>query len=256
MGQSETVQIMALNCLWAYSGACVRLEKWGVHFYDTNYVIRSCVNEYVWVIEQFDILLDRRKREPNADYWVNVCTLNNIANAKPSFFESYELITRPLTEELKQSFVNAFTHISPNGTNDNIIQNGTDSIVVLKMMNKYKIALCSAKNVDPNKTPTMLTTDDIVAVPSRYYLLSASYSHPDMNKSIQLKVPKEMFMTGNQLFSPAFVCRTLFYQEKPFVFDMNYTIHIIDKDVNQITLSSKQFLQIGEMNSTVKDHIL
>ena len=79
---------------------------------------------------------------------------------------------------------------------------------------------------------------------SNVSFLDIQYHHPKMNSPLPLEVPKEWCCIGNELFSAAFVLRMLYYQELPFVFDMNYTLNIMDSDLNAITLNSSQHIML------------
>jgi hypothetical protein len=72
--------------------------------------------------------------------------------------------------------------------------------------------------------------------------LDIQYHHPDMKDSLILKIPKEWCCVGNELFSPAFILRMLYYQSFPFVFDMRYTLDIMDNQLNMLSLNSHQHI--------------
>jgi hypothetical protein len=71
-------------------------------------------------------------------------------------------------------------------------------------------------------------------------LVDIQYHHPDMKESLILEIPREWFCIGNEIFTPEFILRVLYYQPLPFVFDMNYTLEIMDNDLNMITMNSMQ----------------
>ena len=71
-------------------------------------------------------------------------------------------------------------------------------------------------------------------------LVDIQYHHPDMKDSLILEIPREWFCIGNEMFTPEFILRVLYYQPLPFVFDMRYTLEIMDNDLNMITMDSTQ----------------
>jgi len=77
-------------------------------------------------------------------------------------------------------------------------------------------------------------------------LIDIQYHHPDMKESIILEIPREWFCIGNEMFSPEFILRVLYYQPLPFVFDMRYTLEIMDNDLNMITMDSTQKMVLKE----------
>ena len=71
-----------------------------------------------------------------------------------------------------------------------------------------------------------------------------SYTHPDMEYSIDLNLDDSYFLDGNELLSEVFVLKQLYYQTSYFIFSENYVISIIDKDINTIELHSNQYIKI------------
>jgi hypothetical protein len=86
--------------------------------------------------------------------------------------------------------------------------------------------------------------------------LSIEYKHPEMEKSIEITLDDRWYYVGNELFTPTFVLRALKYQSKPFFFDMNYKISIVDKHIhlfhfgcNNYVLLTKNGYELVENNS-------
>jgi len=88
--------------------------------------------------------------------------------------------------------------------------------------------------------------ENLIPKNSSVSFLDIQYHHPEMKESIILEVPKEWCCVGNQLFSPTFVLRMLYYQTLPFVFDMRYTLEIMDNDLNILSLNSKQTMVLKD----------
>jgi hypothetical protein len=76
--------------------------------------------------------------------------------------------------------------------------------------------------------------------------LDIQYHHPEMKDSLILEIPKEWCCVHNELFSCAFILRMLYYQTLPFVFDMRYTLDIMDSDLNIFSLNSHQCIILDE----------
>jgi hypothetical protein len=76
--------------------------------------------------------------------------------------------------------------------------------------------------------------------------LSIEYKHPEMKESIEITLDRSWFYTGNVLFTPTFVLRALKYQSQSFFFDMDYTICIMDKDINIVDLDYNKYLLLTE----------
>ena len=84
---------------------------------------------------------------------------------------------------------------------------------------------------------------------SNVRFLSIIYSHPRMNHDIELQLPQAMYYVENELFSPVFVLRMLEYtvgSGSNYVFDMNYTLKILDRNVKYTELSCNEYITLGE----------
>ena len=76
--------------------------------------------------------------------------------------------------------------------------------------------------------------------------LDIQYHHPEMKDSLILEIPKEWCCVGNELFSCAFILRMLYYQTLPFVFDLRYTLDVMDNELNMFSLNSHQSIVLKE----------
>jgi len=84
--------------------------------------------------------------------------------------------------------------------------------------------------------------------------ISVIYKHPDMTgDGLEMAVGREWYVVGNELFSAEFVARWLHYQPEPYVFDERYTIHIVDDQVNVVTLNHKQIIAVEKNSYKVMD---
>ena len=80
------------------------------------------------------------------------------------------------------------------------------------------------------------------------------YMNDGMKTAVQLHIPSQMMYVGNVLFRPAFVLWLL--EQEPliteYVFDRNYVLTIMDQNIEEIHLSSEQYLVLGEDDYMVK----
>lgn len=90
-------------------------------------------------------------------------------------------------------------------------------------------------------------------LPSKVNFLDIQYTHPQMSQPLVLEIPRDYFYDGNELFSPAFVQRLLYYQPYPFVFDMDYSLEIMDKDLNTLCIRSHQMIRLGDTGYSILD---
>lgn len=75
--------------------------------------------------------------------------------------------------------------------------------------------------------------------------INIEYSHPKLNKSLTIKLPKSYFVVGNDLLSDIFVSKFITRKYgKDKVIDMNYVLNIIDNNVKIFTLNKSQYIQL------------
>jgi len=82
------------------------------------------------------------------------------------------------------------------------------------------------------------------AIHSDTHFLSVTYKHPEMETSIDLTIHNGWFMEGNEILSASFVYRELDHQPKSFIFDKNYTLEIIDGNINIMELGYYEYIEI------------
>lgn len=83
-------------------------------------------------------------------------------------------------------------------------------------------------------------------VPSNVRFLSVEYKHPGMDFSVSLDIPVGMYYAGNHLFTSVFVARMLAYTvgDKGLVFDDEYSLHIMDKNLQYVELDAYQWIRL------------
>ena len=73
-------------------------------------------------------------------------------------------------------------------------------------------------------------------------LLYVEYSHPKMMVPVSVPFTNHMLQPYNELFTPTFVLRQLQTQTEYYFFDMDYTLIILDSNLNRMYLNSKQYI--------------
>ena len=79
-----------------------------------------------------------------------------------------------------------------------------------------------------------------------------SYIEPNSEVSIDMNIPDSYYLENNELFCATFVKRYLEYQNKPYNFDLDYQIYIMDSDINEFTLSNEEYIVITKDGYEVK----
>lgn len=231
--QSETVQTMGLNLIYIYGNVAVKVEHLFKRFYENSYIFKVVIDTFQWLQEHYDIICSTRRKEPNEDMWMSLCSLNLVDN-NFNYSEMYELLLTPITEELCMSFVNGSSSINTSCKNDRIVIVKTNYLYQVRLINNVD------EMSDVNKSITPETMKQ-----SPYRILSINYNHPKMLDAIELVVDPGMLVVGNEILSPVFVLRCLEYQENPFIFDMDYTLTIIDSEADLFKMNSQSFMYIG-----------
>jgi hypothetical protein len=97
--------------------------------------------------------------------------------------------------------------------------------------------------------------DNLSFEKSKAKFLSIEYTHPDMEKSIELVLENAWFYTGNELLSDTFVLRALEYQPTLYFFDEDYIIKIMDSNCNIFTLTSDDSIVLTNDGYEVKNRL-
>jgi hypothetical protein len=85
-----------------------------------------------------------------------------------------------------------------------------------------------------------ISIDELELSSTRF--LSIEYTHPDMKTPIILSIDKGHFVNNNEVLSPVFILRLLEYQSQSYVFDMNYTLKIMDNNINMFDLTYDKYV--------------
>ena len=82
--------------------------------------------------------------------------------------------------------------------------------------------------------------------PSMIEFLFVEYTNPKMNHTIELKIPHSFMICDNELFSVGFIFYLLQKQDTTFLFDLDYTINILDSNIKRIELTANDYIQLQE----------
>jgi len=115
-------------------------------------------------------------------------------------------------------------------------------LMIMKFYNSYLVHI-NMNNDDDNDNKN---TKQFLCKPSCVSFLTIQYTHPRQPQPVSIVLPKGMYTVGNELFSPIFVLRCLKYQTQSYYFDMNYSLKIIDNNIEIVKLTSKQYIKIEE----------
>ena len=178
--------------------------------------------------------------EPRELSWLNLSYITliypNLNTTKYNYSETYEHNT--FNNETTSLHFN--TMILKESTKNFIEDDNKTHLLTMKTNNQYlyRIQSMSKRCVTPHY--------NIDHVKSCF--LSILYTHPIMEHPIYIEIPKNACLVGNEILSSIFVLRYLEYQSMPFVFDLKYTLQIIDNHVNQFILKCHQYILLEPDN--------
>lgn len=87
---------------------------------------------------------------------------------------------------------------------------------------------------------------------SNIRFITIQYFHPKMNAPIEIVLPDDFYVIGNQLLSFEFVLRYLYYQGEHFIFDCNYTIQIMNSEMDIFEVKWNQYIILEKDVYSVK----
>ena len=118
----------------------------------------------------------------------------------------------------------------------------TNYLMIMKFYNSYLVHI----NLQSSPEAKLRFSEHDNKMTSSVSFLTIQYTHPRQPQPVSIVLPKGMFTIGNELFSPIFVLRCLKYQTQSYYFDMNYSLKIIDNNIEMVKLTSKQYVKIEE----------
>jgi hypothetical protein len=86
---------------------------------------------------------------------------------------------------------------------------------------------------------------------SKSSFLTVEYTHPKMQNRISIELEQGLYFTNNVILSALFIKRYLEYHPEEFIFDENYTINLMDNNINMITLTYSQSILLSEDSYTI-----
>lgn len=180
--------------------------------------------------------------EPMEDSWITTTMLTEKYDSDTITYKYYEsfvklvpsILYNPdlVSKRYQESCSVSLDYL--NATQEsNYIQ---EMLTILKFDDQYITYSCS---------PTRMTEVKHLRLPSensRVSFLSIAYSHPSMDNKIVFDLDNKYYVSNNCLFTPLFIKRLLEYNSAPYVFDMDYTLDLMDDELNVFSLTSEQYI--------------
>ena len=212
---------MVSSFVWKFNTLIVNGENVFNRWYNSYAIIRQPTDILCNIKKSIRNYFDKTLKEPPYDCWSGLYQID-ARHKLSSTFQIKQIDTIAIFNEHNQFYIPFIS----NFTNKNNI------CVISKFNNIYKVGL--SQYVDIENTTLSSRT-----------FLSVFYKHPDIAEPIQLTIPKGMLLVGNELFNPAFVLRCLNITNEYYVFDKNYTIQIMDSEIDEYNIQYGQYLHIN-----------
>jgi len=150
------------------------------------------------------------------------------------------------TEKYDNSFMNLYSTFESNDYTGNY--NPAQIMFLMKtcvLRNNNMVFIMSKQNSNYTnlKLHESFNQDDTIV---KHRFLHVYYCSLE-NKNIEIKIPTEHYVCGNELLSALYVARYLKHHYPTVAFDWSYTIKIMDYNLNTIELNSSQSVVLNEM---------
>jgi len=231
--------------LYQYSSATMHIQK----YYQEYWAIKAAVNSVNYAGKYVYAKWTNIRIEPSSVQWISTCTLSGdpaqlsvavqegeqqlCQNIEPFFSETYYSNNDWPKERAQESYVMECAIQAA------FVEPGDMETLMLMKSGDLYLSRIVCLFQDPKDC------QPISWEPSFARFLSVEYSHPEMTGTIVIEMNKGFWVERNQLLSAAFVKRCLEYQNKPYYFDMNYTLKIMDDNINIFEMGSDSYVMVG-----------
>lgn len=254
---------MAVSALYDYSKLKVKWQKYSDELYRSNALVRFGMDLCDYGQRYALSLWNSTKIEPFVGQWIDTIKLcenpDNITvtvvnenkrrvqcgcDATENYYNNPDW---PIERAIESYALGMAMHSVFN-------EEGDMEILALLKSGEYRFSRIAWY---PKRGPTENATVMISLHPSSVRFLTVEYCHPRMKTTLLLNLEREYYLEGNHLFSAAFICRMLKYQNsaKDYYFDTNYTLKLMDNDINMTELVYGQYVVLEKEGFRVAETI-
>jgi hypothetical protein len=232
-------QQAGLRALTFYSETYEICKKNALIVYKIPYV-KNTIDQSIYFVHSIICSLISQRIEPYERNWLCITALRTRMQLHLNNMEMYEKLNEDTS--IQEHFLYSCSTAKSIVKYDSKIEN---SMITMKICDQYFTRSFSSKYSIGEED-----TFDIETIkPFHNKFLSIEYTHPKMKKGTVMNLDKGYWNVGNHILSNVFVKRWLEYQNKPYHFDNQYTILILDGDVNVIKLAWDQKIVLLQNNS-------
>lgn len=219
------------------------------YMYDTYPIVRENTDKVCYAFNYCKAQINCYRIEPLSNTWISLSFLEKsnselFVGNKYVYSDQYYYIKTDTTlssDELYKQCLEHVTEIAKSSCNSSIFE----TMITMKVLDKY---LCSSFFHNENNTTPIYT---LSKNKGQNYFLSVEYTHPKMSSGIVFNLPTNVYNATSNILTPAFIKRYLEYQELPYVFDMRYTLKILDTNINMFNMKSNQYIRINDRSYDV-----
>jgi len=219
------------------------------YLYDTYPFIRKNTDKVCYAIDYCNAHFTGYRIEPLCDSWISLTTLDKSNNElfvgdKYVCGEQYYFFKSDTTLSINDIYKQGIEHV--NEIAKSRYSSATrETMITMKVLDKY---LCSSLfNTENHTTPAYTLS----STKGKNYFLSIEYTHPRMSSGIVMDMPTNVYNANSDILTPAFIKRYLEYQSLPYVFDMRYTLKMLDTNINMFNMKSNQYIKIKDRSYDV-----
>jgi hypothetical protein len=250
---SLNLEVIGFSALTTYS-TCIEYIKGVFNDICLEFpIVKKIADEVVYYSNYTKSVCYNYRIEPRNSTWISTSMLMKYDyNDSPYFIESYNdfdcdeyLKPRGLStkyEDVCGTNLHNFEESNHQTSNETRLE---ETLTILKYENQYLTYFVSDYKKEQQKRLRLPINE------SKVSFLSIEYIHPVMDKGIPLELDKGFLLVNNCLFSPLFIKRMLEYQSTRTYFSNDYTLKIMDSDLNMIELKYGQYIRLNE-----KDYII
>lgn len=227
----------------------MRMTKVGNYLYNNFDIIKNTVDSTSYNFDKVVAEYKGYRIEPFDKHWacISVLLQNDetvFTGKKYLYLENYQYIKPHTTPDISKTdyYNNCISYL---GKMMNPIAKTDNNIIELMITMKLDDGIA---NYSFNKFIEEPTYSNIR---SKASFLTIEYTHPDMKTRICMELEKDVYFTNNVILSPLFIKRYLEYQPEEYVFNENYTINLMDANINMITLTYPQSILLSKDSYTV-----
>ena len=242
---------IATKIFLVYIDVKTRMSKTGNYLYNNVEFIQNVVDSTSYNIKYGTAMYNKYRIEPIDNNWVCVSILlkndNNLFSGDTNIYlENYQHIKPHNTSEVSKTdyYNNCVSYFGDMATS---IANCDNTVIETMVTMKLDESTFNKSFNTKNETETQIYSN----VRSKVSFLTIEYTHPQMKDRLVIELDKNVYFANNIVLSSLFIKRYLEYQVENYVFDENYTINLMDNNINMVTLTQLDSILLGENSYTV-----